>query len=90
MPSSEVIASKEYPISRSMFFYVKTDHMEKVPAMQEYIEMFMNPMIIGEGGILEEIGLIPMSNEAIAHNLRKVENRENLTETNLVRALATN
>jgi len=90
MPSTAVIASQEYPISRSLFFYVKTDHMEKVPAMKEYIEMFMNPMVIGESGILEEIGLIPMKNEAIARNLQKVENRENLTETDLERALALN
>jgi phosphate transport system substrate-binding protein len=90
MPSTEVIASQEYPISRSMFFYVKTDHMDEVPAMKEYIEMFMNPMIIGEGGILEEIGLIPMKNETIARNLEKVENRENLTQTDLRGALAVN
>jgi len=90
IPSTKVIASQEYPISRSMFFYVKTDHMDKVPAMKEYIEMFMNPMIIGEGGILEEIGLIPMKNEDIARNLQKVESRENLTDTDLERALALN
>jgi phosphate transport system substrate-binding protein len=90
MPSTEVIASQEYPISRSMYFYVKTDHMDKVPAMKEYIEMFMNPMIIGKGGILSEIGLIPMTNETIARNLEKVENRENLTQTDLRRALAIN
>jgi phosphate transport system substrate-binding protein len=64
--------------------------MDEVPAMKEYIEMFMNPMIIGEGGILEEIGLIPMKNETIARNLEKVENRENLTQTDLRRALAVN
>lgn len=90
MPSTDVIASQEYPISRSLFFYVKTDHLDKVPAMKEYIEMFMNPMIIGEGGILEDIGLIPMRNEEIARNLQKVENRESLTETDLSRALAAN
>ncbi len=90
MPSTDVIASQEYPISRSLFFYVKTDHMDKVPAMKEYIDMFMNPMIIGEGGILEEIGLIPMKNEAIARNLEKIENRDRLTLQDLERALAVN
>lgn len=90
MPSTEVIASQEYPISRSMFFYVKTDHMNKVPAMKEYIEMFMNPMIIGEGGLLEEMGLIPMSNETIARNLKKVENRDRLTLADLEQRLAAN
>ncbi len=90
MPATDVIASQEYPISRSMYFYVKTDHMDKVPAMKEYIDMFMNPMIIGEGGILEEIGLIPMQNEAIAKNLEKVENRDRLTLQDLEQALAIN
>lgn len=90
MPSIEHIASQEYPISRSMFFYVKNDHIDQVPAMKEYIDMFMNPMIIGEGGILAEIGLIPMQHEAISRNLKKAENRDRLTLEDLKSALALN
>jgi phosphate transport system substrate-binding protein len=68
-PSSDTIASKQYPISRSLFFYVKNDHIEKVPAIKEYIEMFLNIDIIGEDGLLTEIGLIPMSEEEIDQSL---------------------
>lgn len=77
-PSSESIASKEYPISRSLFFYVKNDHIEKVPAIKEYIEMFLNVDIIGEDGLLTEIGLIPMGEEEIDHSLSEALEQKQL------------
>lgn len=67
-PSAQSIASKDYPISRSLFFYVKNDRIEKVPAMKEYIDMFLNEEIIGEEGLLTEIGLIPMNETLIEEN----------------------
>lgn len=77
-PSSESIASKDYPISRSLFFYVKNDHIEKVPAIKEYIEMFLNVDIIGEDGLLTEIGLIPMGEEEIDHSLSEALEQKQL------------
>jgi phosphate transport system substrate-binding protein len=86
-PSAETIATKEYPISRSLFFYVKNDHIEKVPAMKEYIEMFMNIDIIGEEGLLTEIGLIPMSEEEIAKSLDDAMGQKVIDQEDLERAL---
>jgi phosphate transport system substrate-binding protein len=60
-PTSESIASKQYPISRSLFFYTKNSHLDKVPAMREYVDMFLSYDLIGEDGLLTEIGLIPLS-----------------------------
>jgi len=77
-PSSNNIASKAYPISRSLFFYIKNDHIEKVPAIKEYVEMFLNAEIIGEEGLLTEIGLIPMNEEMIMSNLEKVSSKNKL------------
>lgn len=54
------ISSGKYPISRSLFFYVKNAHVEAVPGVKEYVELFMDDQMIGEGGILTEIGLIPL------------------------------
>jgi phosphate transport system substrate-binding protein len=62
-PTGENIASKAYPISRSLYFYIKDSHVNKVPAMREYIEMFMSEVLIGSDGLLTEIGLIPMPGE---------------------------
>lgn len=77
-PTAEAISSKAYPISRSLFFYVKNDHIEQVPAMREYIEMFLNPEIIGKDGLLTEIGLIPMDENQIEENLVRAESAETL------------
>lgn len=85
-PTADAIASKAYPISRSLFFYVKNDHIEKVPAMKEYIEMFLNPEIIGEEGLLTEIGLIPMDEESIEKNLVRAEEAERLELNHLEKA----
>lgn len=74
-PTSENISLKNYPISRSLFFYVKSDHMAKSPAIYEYVEMFLNEEVIGEDGLLTEIGLIPMQQELIAYNMEKVKDK---------------
>lgn len=87
-PTAETIASKEYPIARSMFFYVKNDHHQELPALREYIDMFMSPEIIGEGGLLTEIGLIPMADEQIAMYRQRAESREVLEISALEKRLA--
>lgn len=70
-PTAENIASKHYPISRSLFFYIKNDHIKDVPAMKEYVEMFLNIDLIGPDGLLSEIGLIPLPQADIKLNQEK-------------------
>jgi len=62
-PSFENIADGSYPVSRSLFFYVKKDNIGKVPGIEEYLGEFMSGKASGEDGYLAEKGLIPM-NEA--------------------------
>ena len=64
-PTAGNISTKAYPISRSLFFYIKNDHVKDVPAINEYVEMFLSEDMIGEEGLLSEIGLIPLSDEMI-------------------------
>ncbi|XOB62517.1 substrate-binding domain-containing protein [Campylobacterota bacterium DY0563] len=59
-PTPDNISSAKYPVSRSLFFYTKNSHKKDVPAMNKYIEMFMSENMIGNSGILSEIGLIPL------------------------------
>ncbi|WP_407933687.1 substrate-binding domain-containing protein [Halarcobacter sp.] len=59
-PTPDNISSAKYPVSRSLFFYTKNSHKKDVPAMNKYIEMFMSENMIGNNGILTEIGLIPL------------------------------
>jgi phosphate transport system substrate-binding protein len=35
-PSTETIASGEYPVSRPLFFYVKKAHIGVIPGLKEY------------------------------------------------------
>ena len=63
MPTPDTISSGQYPISRSLFFYVKNSHRKDVPSMDKYVEMFMKEDMIGPEGILGEIGLIALPDE---------------------------
>ena len=58
MPSTESIASGEYPVSRPLQFYVKHAHMDQVPGLKEYIEFFVSDEIAGPDGPLAEYGLV--------------------------------
>ena len=60
LPTPDTIASSKYPIARSLFFYIKNSHAEKVPAMSKYVNMFMSEDMIGRDSILGEIGLIAL------------------------------
>jgi phosphate transport system substrate-binding protein len=60
VPTPKTISSGKYPISRSLYFYVKNSHFKKVPAMEKYIELFMSENMIGKDSILGEVGLIPL------------------------------
>ncbi len=60
-PTFENIASGAYPVSRSLYFYVKKDNVGKVPGITEYLTEFMSPRASGQDGYLAEKGLIPMN-----------------------------
>ena len=57
-PTTDSIATGEYPISRPLQFYVKTAHLEQVPGLREYIEFFVSDEIAGPDGPLAEYGLV--------------------------------
>ena len=59
-PTFDNIAIGDYPISRTMFFYVKNQHAPVVPGLREYVEEFTSDDSWGEFGYLAEKGLIPM------------------------------
>jgi phosphate transport system substrate-binding protein len=61
--TSENIASGKYPISRSLFFYVKNDNRVTKPSIDKYVELFMSDKMIGERGSLKKLGLVPMAKE---------------------------
>lgn len=58
MPSTENIASGEYPVSRPLYFYVKNAHLGVIPGMKEYIEFFVSDDMAGPDGPLAAYGLV--------------------------------
>ena len=58
-PSTETIASGEYPVSRPLYFYVKKAHIGVIPGVKEYAQFFMADEIAGPGGPLANYGLVP-------------------------------
>ncbi|WP_162652736.1 substrate-binding domain-containing protein [Lentilitoribacter sp. Alg239-R112] len=62
-PEFEKIAAGDYPVSRSLFFYVKKAHVGVVPGMEEFLAAFANDEAWGDEGYLTEKGLIPMGDE---------------------------
>jgi phosphate transport system substrate-binding protein len=62
-PTFENIAEGSYPVSRSLYFYVKKDNVNKVPGINEYLVEFMSERASGPDGYLAEKGLIPMNRD---------------------------
>ena len=82
-PTAENISSAKYPISRSMYFYVKNSHLEQVPAIKEYVNLFMSEKMIGKDGILTEIGLIPLTDKVRDEARKKAMGFQTITATDL-------
>jgi len=59
-PTFDAIADGDYPVSRSLFFYVKKEHVGVVPGIMEYVAEFTNENAWGDEGYLTEKGLIPL------------------------------
>lgn len=59
-PEFDSIADGSYPVSRSLFYYVKKAHVGSIPGLAEYNREFMSEKAIGDEGYLMDKGLIPM------------------------------
>jgi phosphate transport system substrate-binding protein len=58
-PTFEAISAGDYPVSRSLYFYVKKAHVTSIPGIREYVAAFTSESAIGEEGYLADRGLIP-------------------------------
>jgi phosphate transport system substrate-binding protein len=74
LPTFDAIADGSYPVSRSLFFYVKKAHIGVIPGIEEYLAEFTSEKAMGEYGYLAEKGMIPMSDEERSKVLSTVKN----------------
>ncbi|WP_371153976.1 PstS family phosphate ABC transporter substrate-binding protein [Jannaschia sp. 2305UL9-9] len=77
-PSTETIASGEYPVSRPLYFYIKGAHIGVIPGLKEYASFFVSDDIAGPYGPLAEYGLV--SDPELATVQANIENEVDMTE----------
>jgi phosphate transport system substrate-binding protein len=82
-PTFESIASGDYPVSRSLYFYVKNDHVGVIPGMKEYIKEFTSPRTWGPNGYLAGKGLIPLQEQKRQEMAQQARNLEQLEMASL-------
>jgi phosphate transport system substrate-binding protein len=58
VPTTESIASGDYPVSRPLYFYVKMAHIGVIPGLEEYINFFVSDDMAGPDGPLAQYGLV--------------------------------
>ena len=66
VPTNDTVVSGEYPVSRPLYFYVKGAHLGQIPGIEDYVSYFLSEGVSGEGGILQDAGLIPQPAEKTA------------------------
>jgi len=59
-PTFESISGGDYPVSRSLYFYVKKAHVGTIPGIEEYVAEFTSDKAWGPEGYLADKGLIPL------------------------------
>ncbi|XKH01994.1 substrate-binding domain-containing protein [Marinobacter nauticus] len=84
VPTVENIAADEYPVARSLFFYVKKAHIGVVPGINEYVEEFTSQAAMGRNGYLKSVGLIVPPRDALMDLQDKAADMPNLQKSELL------
>ncbi len=77
-PEFEEIAAGKYPISRSLYFYIKKAHVDLVPGIREFMAEFSSEGAWGPEGYLADKGLIPLPDVERRDWAERVQNLTNL------------
>ncbi|HEY9217941.1 MAG TPA: substrate-binding domain-containing protein [Phenylobacterium sp.] len=59
-PTPATIADGSYPLSRTLFIYVKKARLGQTQGLQEFVDEFVSDAATGRGGYLQSRGLIPL------------------------------
>lgn len=73
-PEFEAIASGDYKVSRSLYYYIKKAHVGVIPGIAEYAAEFASEAAAGEDGYLADKGLIPLPEEEFEANRNTISN----------------
>ncbi len=72
-PTTETVGSGQYPISRSLFIYVKKNHLDVIPGLSEFVDLFI--YMVEPDSPLVQRGLIPLPEERRAKVKQNWEQR---------------
>ena len=59
-PTAVTIADGSYPLSRTLYIYVKISHLDTTPGLNDFIEEFLSDAAGGPAGYLQDRGMIPL------------------------------
>ena len=60
-PTFDAIVGQKYGVARSLFIYVKREHLSQVKGLAEFVRFLLSDAATGEDGFLVVKGLIPLS-----------------------------
>ncbi|KNG95614.1 substrate-binding domain-containing protein [Pseudaestuariivita atlantica] len=75
-PTTETIASGDYPVSRPLFFYIKKAHIGVIPGLKLFAQFFVADELAGPDGPLAQYGLV--SDPELAATQEAVANEETM------------
>lgn len=64
-PSVDTIADGSFPLARSLYIYVKRQHIGVTPGLEAFVMEFVSDSAAGRGGYLEDKGLIPLAEDEL-------------------------
>lgn len=79
-PTASNIADGKYPVSRSMFMYMKNAHIGQIKGVSEFMNLYVQDTMIGQKGVLKNIGLIPMPTQTLKEVQQAVKAKTLLTK----------
>ena len=78
-PTFDNIAAGDYGVSRSLYFYVKNEHVGVIPGIEEYIAEFTSDDSWGPDGYLADRGLIPLPEDDRSEMQQQARGLQKLT-----------
>lgn len=82
-PSAEAISSGAYPLSRSLYIYVKGEHIGAIPGLDQFVQEYLSESAVGEDGYLVDKGLIALTETQLEAQRADVAAGKTLTAADL-------
>jgi phosphate transport system substrate-binding protein len=77
-PTFDTIADASYPVSRPIYFYIKNQHRDVIPNMDDFLMEYVSDEALSADGYLAERGLTPLSDERRAEVQKAVADKKKL------------